>query len=493
MANEKGLDEEPIYVCRIPKQASSYRGSLNAHPVKVEFEKDDPRDPFNWSASKKWLITIVGCAYTGFVSSAASAYPVGYPSMTRDLNCTVLQASAGLTTYIGGFGVAPLVLASFSEEFGRRPMYLVTCAFFCIFFLPIALAQNIATVIICKFIQGSAASTGATMVGGTLADMWRTADRGVPMNLYAAAALFSVGLGPVIAGWIENNRNLEWRWINLAILLSTSGAYWLVLYFFMEETRGSVLLIRQVHLLRKESGDNRYRPRIEDERPSLRELIWISCTRPIWLLITEPVVLSFSIWIGFVWGVLFALIESVGLVFGTLYPQFNPGQLGAVFATVSIGSLIGFITVATRGPEARLYFACIGGILIVIGAIIYAWTTIEHRSNIPWIAPCIGITVFIVGLFHVYLAVFNYLADAYLIYASSALSGQSFLRNIMAAAFPLFTRQMYRKLTFPWASMLFALISLLLCLCPFILIIWGSEIRARSRFAKRLAASHTNH
>jgi hypothetical protein len=67
IANEKGLDEEPIYVCRIPKQASPYRGSLNAHPVKIEFEKDDPLDPFNWSASKKWLITIVGCAYTGFV------------------------------------------------------------------------------------------------------------------------------------------------------------------------------------------------------------------------------------------------------------------------------------------------------------------------------------------------------------------------------------------------------------------------------------------
>jgi len=198
------------------------------------------------------------------------------------------------------------------------------------------------------------------------------------------------------------------------------------------------------------------------------------------------------------------LIESVGLVFGTLYPQFNPGQLGAVFASVSIGSLIGFITsfwqerlyrakVATRGPEARLYFACIGGILIVIGALIYAWTSIEHRHNIPWIAPCIGITLFTIGLFHVYLAVFNYLADAYLIYASSALSGQSFLRNIMASFFPLFTRQMYRKLTFPWASTLFALISLLLCLCPFILIMWGSEIRARSKFAKRLAVLHTNH
>ena len=32
----------------------------------------------------------------------------------------------------------------------------------------------------------------------------------------------------------------------------------------MEETRGHILLIRQARLLRKESGDNRYRARIED-------------------------------------------------------------------------------------------------------------------------------------------------------------------------------------------------------------------------------------
>lgn len=48
---------------------------------------------------------------------------------------------------------------------------------------------------------------------------------------------------------------------------STSGAYWIVLFFFMDETRGPVLLVRQARLLRKESGDNRYRARIEDVSP----------------------------------------------------------------------------------------------------------------------------------------------------------------------------------------------------------------------------------
>lgn len=82
-------------------------------------------------------------------------------------------------------------------------------------------------------------------------------------------------------------------------------------------------------------------------------------------------------------------------------------------------------------------------------------------------ASVVGITVLMWGVYIIYLAVFNYLADgecaveyalrarntdklmsyrppsaAYLIYASSALAAQSFARNIFAFAFPLFVEQM---------------------------------------------------
>jgi hypothetical protein len=49
----------------------------------------------------------------------------------------------------------------------------------------------------------------------------------------------------------------------------------------MRETRSSILLTRLARKIRKETGDSRYRARIEDERPSLLTLIVISCTRPI--------------------------------------------------------------------------------------------------------------------------------------------------------------------------------------------------------------------
>ena len=49
----------------------------------------------------------------------------------------------------------------------------------------------------------------------------------------------------------------------------------------MVETRSAVLLTRIASKIRQETGNFRYRARVEDERDSLKHLIYISCTRPI--------------------------------------------------------------------------------------------------------------------------------------------------------------------------------------------------------------------
>lgn len=46
--------------------------------------------------------------------------------------------------------------------------------------------------------------------------------------------------------------------------------------------------------------------------------------------------------------------------------------------------------VATRGPEARLYMACVAAVLLPTGMFIYAWCSFTF---VHWIGQCIGITV----------------------------------------------------------------------------------------------------
>jgi MFS family permease len=70
---------------------------------------------------------------------AASAFSLGFESMIRDLNCTKFQATVGLSVYPFGFAVVPMFTASFSEEVGRRPLYLWTAIGYELTFVMIAL------------------------------------------------------------------------------------------------------------------------------------------------------------------------------------------------------------------------------------------------------------------------------------------------------------------------------------------------------------------
>lgn len=125
------------------------------------------------------------------LAAVVAVYNLGFTSMIRDLHCTEFQATVGLSAFTLGFGVIPLVTAAFSEEFGRLPLYIVSGIGFFLMFPMIALyvelhysmvtcaspslfirAKNIQTVIVARFLQGAFGSTAATMVGGTIADIW---------------------------------------------------------------------------------------------------------------------------------------------------------------------------------------------------------------------------------------------------------------------------------------------------------------------------------
>lgn len=311
------------------------------------------------------------------------------------------------------------------------------------------------------------------------------------MALLSFANISATGLGPVAAGWIEANSHFEWRWIQRFNAI-TAALSILLIYVFMPETRMPVLLTRRAKQIRKETGDARYCSRAELELPSLRTLLYISCTRPLVLLLTEPVVASFSAWIGFAWGILYGLVESVAPAFRSIH-GFGTGEVGTVFLALVFGALFGILSnfhqdslyrkhFPRRGPEARLCWAMAAGVMFPAAEFIYAWTSFP---SVPWIAMVIGITLFMWATFVIYLAGFSYLADCYGPYASSAIAGQSLCRNVVGASFPLFTTQMYNALSYKWGNTIFGGIATLMIPIPFVLFRYGPAIRMKSTFSRQ--------
>jgi len=361
---------------------------------------------------------------------------------------------------------------------------------------------------------GVTSSVFSTMVGGVIADIYHTKDRNTPMTLFTGGALFGTGLGPMIPSYIAYY--VSWRWIFYSHTIVVA-VLMVLIYFFFKETRGSVLLSRKAKVLNKwyqaredagyygvnmpvegkegavQNQRIRWKVKSDEERGSLVQMIRISLYRPFHLLFTEPVVFFFSLWISFAWAVLYCTFSAVPYIFTTVY-NFDTKQTGSVFVAISIASILATCLsiyqekVANRfgklpsTPEARLYFSCVESALLPLGLFWLGWSS---RASIPWIVPTLAVGCATMGIFSIYLSVFNYFADTYHRYASSAIAAQSFCRNLLGGCFPLFTQQMFIKTTIAGGGSLLGGIGLLLTLVPWVLVLYGPKIRARSPFASQ--------
>lgn len=480
-------------------------------------EPPDLRDlvsPFTWSESRKRYTTWLSCAITVTTAYTAGSYAAATDQLVEYWGVSTVAVNVGITAFTAGFAIAPMVLAPFSELNGRKPVFVVTGVLFVVCQLFCAITRLYGGMLAARFFAGVGGSTFSTMVGGVVSDIYNTEDRNTPMALFSGAALFGTGVGPLCSGFIA--QHLSWRWV-FYVQTIFGGFFILLVSVFFKETRGSVLLSQKAHKLnnwyearekagltgfdmvvagkdKKQSQRIRWKVQADEQRETLAKMISVSVYRPFHLLTTEPVVFFFSLWAAFSWAVLYLTFSSIPLVFGTNH-HFNVQQNGAVFASMCIGAILASALSIYQekvarcfgkispSPEGRLYFTCFESVLLPIGLFWFGWTQFPQTH---WIIPTIAIGCATMGIFSIYLSVFNYLADTYHRYASSALAAQSFCRNMLGGVFPLVGDAMFNKMTYQGASSFLGGVGFLLTIVPWVLVFYGPRIRARSRFAREI-------
>lgn len=383
---------------------------------------------------------------------------------------------------------------TFSSYFGAYFIFVVSMFGSCF-------AQNYATIVVTRFLGGGGSSVAINIVGGSIADIWRgDAARSVPMSIFGFTSVAGIALGPFVGSVIVQINKIDpWRWI-FYIQIIFNAALIPVFWLILKETRGDVILAKRAKKLRKETGKEIY-AQSELDRQSTIQLVKISCWRPIKMLLTEPVVTFFTLWVSFAWGILFLFFSSVVQTFESAY-GFGILQTGLVQLAISVGAVVAIVInpiqdrlyLKSRSrnterpgkpiPEARLYFAVPGSLLFTAGLFWYGWAC---RPSAHWIVPTIAVAVVGIGIYSIYVGVVNYLTDAYEKYAASALSAASLGRNSFGAFLPLASQPLFRTLGFGWAGSLLGFIGLTLSFVPVVLLFKGPAIRASSPFMSEAA------
>ncbi|TGO81778.1 hypothetical protein BPOR_1019g00010 [Botrytis porri] len=457
----------------------------------VTFLPDDPENPKNWSKAFKWYITMVvalTCFVVAFASSVITADLIG---VEEEFDVSEEVALVSITVFVMGFGIGPMMFAPLSEVVGRRWIYGVTLFLAVIFIIPCAVAQNIETLLICRALDGIWFSAPMTIVGGTLADLWRTEERGVPMAAYSAAPFIGPAIGPLIGGFLSDAAG--WRWLYY-IQNIFAFVVWILITFTVPETYAPTILAQRAKKMREQTGEQEHVTEQDLDLRPFAERLRIFLIRPFQLLFGELIVFLISVYMSVLYGLLYMFFVAFPIVYqggkgysaGTTGLMFIPLALG-VIASALCAPIVNrnYMTQVRKynghpPAEVRLIPMMCSCWFIPIGLFIFAWTSYPH---LHWIGPAIGGFPVGFGFIFLYNAANNYLVDSYQHQAASALAAKTFLRSFWGAAVVLFTEQMYARLGYQWASSLLAFIALACCAIPFVFWVWGAKIREKSRFA----------
>jgi hypothetical protein len=149
------------------------------------------------------------------------------------------------------------------------------------------------------------------------------------------------------------------------------------------------------------------------------------------MLISERIVLLLSIYMAFIYGLLYLFLTAYPLVFQGVHGM-NLGVGGLPFFGMITGQLLAGALIFIRQPgyqkklaannnipipEWRLPEVIAGGICFSLGIFWFGWS--GYKSDVHWIVPTLAGVLIGFGLLSIFLQALNYLVDAYLMVSCS--------------------------------------------------------------------------
>ena len=202
---------------------------------------------------------------------------------------------------------------------------------------------------LCRFFGGLFGSAPLAVIGGALADFWGPVERGFALGLFSGATFIGPVAGPIAGGFITQS-HLGWRWT--AWLTLIMGAFFGTLaMIIVSESYAPVLLSRKAAKIRFATKNWAIHAPHDESRVNMGDIVDRYLLRPFKMLLLEPILTLVTIYMAFIYGMIYLFFESYPIAFQE-ERGWNGGVGALPFLGITIGVIVG-VTIITYTTNTR--------------------------------------------------------------------------------------------------------------------------------------------
>lgn len=407
-------------------------------------------------------------------------------------NLTTFQTILTRCRYLIGQTVGGIFCSPISEIFGRRTLYILSVLTFCVTNAITAAVPSIIAVFFGRFISGFVAAIPATIAFGNFSDTHDWEVRIWIVYFYTLLGNCGLVVGPIYASYVVET--IGWRWVFYIPTIAAGISAFAALG--IKESRATSLLDKRVANIRNETGYDKLKTESSGQKLTFKSFLRDSLFRPLQFLVTQPIVTFCAILCSIAYGLIYGSTESLTIVYEQF--GFTQSNTSLAFIPILLGLVLNIIPRfwdqhvfnkckrenRTIAPETKISSFAIACPALAVGLWIFGWTIPPLVTHVHWIVSLIGLVLIGFAANDFAYVLFGYVTDLYGPYAASAVASLSLSRTLVAAAFPLFTTQMYEGLGANYATTILAGVATLFAFTPFIFLGFAPKLKKMSSFVE---------
>ncbi|KAI8143158.1 major facilitator superfamily domain-containing protein [Fennellomyces sp. T-0311] len=334
-------------------------------------------DPKEFSLRRKQMIILI-ISLSGFPGPLANMiYFPGSLSIAKEFNTTITTVNGTFSSYMIFMGLGPLFVSVFSDQYGRKRLFLLTTFIGFAASIICAFSTHIAMLIVFRALQAAGTCACMSLGPAVIADTIPIEQRGRAYGFFNVGPMLGPAIGPALGGAMC--QYLGWR----------STLYFIAI---LELVLFSLVAIFLPETLRKSDKKNTFVKSFKTMLQMLRDPICITITLYVtvnfachFLIASSPKSVS-------------TLTELIHDVYGL-----NEWLVGMVYLSLGVGIVLGSMAsgilsdYALRAlntksiPERRLRATLPSAIGIPLGCLLYGWCT---QFGVALYAAVIGLVIY---------------------------------------------------------------------------------------------------